>query len=79
MYSKYSNKHRPQISAAFGGGGGGVNKRAALIHLKTVLSGITMVLISTLKSAPHFWRKKLISAAVLIRVNLVHFLMHCET
>ena len=25
MYSKYLNKHRPQISAAFGGGG--VNKR----------------------------------------------------
>ena len=41
-YSNYSNKCRPQISAAF-------------------------------------LEKKLISAAALIRVNSVHFLMHCET
>ena len=49
---------------------------AELIHVNTVLSGITMVLSSALKKGPHFGRKKLISAAALIRVNLI---MHCET
>ena len=45
--SNYSNKCRPQISAAFGGGG--LISAAALIHVNTVPSGITMVLSTALK------------------------------
>ena len=46
--SNFSNKCHPQISAALGGGGGGISA-AMLIRVNTVLSGIAMVLSTALK------------------------------